>query len=307
MTLLLLVGAAAVGAALGMTWRVLAIERSMVRAASANLQRGLAGRTLPTADPPARLTGLLGRPIQLLVRHLARRTRRFTPTARLETLEGRIATAGLQGRWTVEGVLAAKAGATVLAAVISVLWVAGSPGLGTVLLAAGGVAGAWYVPDLVLRGRADERRGLLLRELPDVVDRLCLTVDAGLGFESALHRTARAADGVLGQELLRAIQDIQLGARRADALQALADRCGVPELRRIVSSLRQAEEFGVPVAQVLRSESDALRDRQVQLAEEKAQKLPVKILFPLVFCVLPALLIVVVGPAVTRFSGGLGG
>ena len=307
MTLLLLVGAGAVGAALGMTWRVLAIERSMVRAASANLQRGLAGRTLPTADPPARLTGLLGRPIQLLVRHLARRTRRFTPTARLETLEGRIATAGLQGRWTVEGVLAAKAGATVVAAVISVLWVAGSPGLGTVLLAAGGIAGAWYVPDLVLRGRADERRGLLLRELPDVVDRLCLTVDAGLGFESALLRTARSANGVLGQELLRAIQDIQLGARRADALQALADRCGVPELRRIVSSLRQAEEFGVPVAQVLRSESDALRDRQVQLAEERAQKLPVKILFPLVFCVLPALLIVVVGPAVTRFSGGLGG
>lgn len=300
---MLLTGAVAVGVSIGLVWQVRAVERSLARAAAANLRRGLAGQTAAADGRRSGAGPLLG-PIAAA---LGARARRFAPQARQEAMEVRIATAGLQGRWTLERVMVGKfllAGAGAFAGLI---WLSARPSTLMWLLAVGATALGWFVPELVLKGRADERRATILQELPDLVDRICLMVEAGLGFERALARTARSTEGVLAEELARAVQDVQLGTRLSDALQALADRADVPEVRRVVSSLRQAERYGVPVAHVLRTEGSTLRDRQEQLAEERAQKVPVKLLIPLVFCILPALLIVLLAPAALNSGSGFGG
>jgi tight adherence protein C len=278
-------------------------QRATARAVAANFERGLAGRHPVGSAAPVDATSLL-RPVRDAV---LRRAGRLTPAARTEVIERRIVLAGLQGTWPIERVLTAKVVLAAFGALLGALWLAAGASPLTVLLAGAATAGGWYVPDAILRGRADERRAALRAELPDVVDRLCIMVEAGLGLERALTRTARAGDGPLCTELARTMQDVHLGTRRGDALQALADRTDLADLRRVVGSLRQAEQFGVPVAQVLRSEASALRDRQQQLAEELAAKLPVKVLFPLIFCILPALLLVVLGPAALDLAGGFGG
>lgn len=296
MSVTLLLGSAALGGALGMAWRVHATEAAMTRAARANLQRGLGTRAVPGMRT--------GSAWSTLAERLAARANRLTPATRQDQLRRRIAAAGLQGRWTVERVLIGKVLAVASAAVVGVLWLAAAPSTFTTAIVVITTAAAWFVPDAVLSGRADDRRNLVLRALPDVLDRLCIMVDAGLSFDAALVRTARSIDGVLGEELARVVQDVQLGTRRADALAALASRVDVPDVRRFVSSLRQAEQYGVPVAQILRAESETMRERQTQIASELAQKLPVKILFPLILCILPALLVVLLGPALLTLNFG---
>jgi tight adherence protein C len=296
MDLSLLLGAAALGGALGVAWRVRATDVAMTRSARANLQRGLGARTVP---------GIGANGQGAFVAWLAARTAPLTPANRQVELRRKIAAAGLQGRWTVERVLAAKVAALGAGVVLAVLWLAAAPGTLAYVLLAVALPASWFAPDAVLDGKADDRRQLIVRALPDVIDQLCIMVEAGLSFDAALARTARATPGVLGDELARTVQDVQLGTRRGAALSALAERVNVPDVRRFVSSLRQAEQYGVPVAQVLRSEGDTMRDRQSQSAAERAQKLPVKILFPLVLCILPALLVVLLGPAILELSQGL--
>ncbi len=136
------------------------------------------------------------------------------------------------------------------------------------------------------------------RELPDAIDLLTISVEAGLAFDAALAQVARSSDGPLAKELFRVLQEMQLGTGRLDALRALADRTDVEELRIFVAAMVQADTFGIPIANVLRVQSKEMRVKRSQRAEEKAQQVPVKILFPLIFfCILPALFIVVMGPA----------
>lgn len=299
MELQLLLGAAALAGGAALTWSTVSTERATARASAVNLQRGLATRT--GVALPAR-----GSSWSPMLERLAGATRRFTPTARLEALDRRLLVAGLASRWTAERLLTVKVGLTLVGGLLGLIWLAGSPSPMTVLLAVVVTAGGWHVPELLVRNAADKRRAQLVRELPDLVDRLCVLVESGLVFDRALARATKGSGGVLATELARTVQEVELGARRIDALQALADRTDVAEVRRIVASLRHAEQYGVPVAQVLRTEAEALRDRANQLAEERAQKLPVQVLFPLVLCILPALLVVVLGPALVDLLGGLG-
>ena len=149
----------------------------------------------------------------------------------------------------------------------------------------------------------------LRRELPDALDLMTISVEAGLSFDAALAQVARNTTGPMAEEFFRVLQEMQIGWGRAEAMRALSDRTDLPELRGFVLAMIQADAFGIPVANVLRVQADEMRVKRTQRAEEAAQKVPVKILFPLIFCIMPALFVVILGPAIiqifTSLAGGL--
>jgi tight adherence protein C len=161
----------------------------------------------------------------------------------------------------------------------------------------GALLGFW-LPFAVVYDLGKRRQQDLRRQLPDALDLLTLSVEAGLGFDAATAQVARSMPGALAREFARMLHEMQMGQRRADALRALASRTTVLELRTVATSLVQAGELGIPIAHVLREQASQMRVRRRQRAEEEARKLPVKVIFPLILCLFPALFIVVIGPAV---------
>lgn len=166
-------------------------------------------------------------------------------------------------------------------------------------LVLGGLLGLW-LPFGVVFDLGQRRQQKIRDALPDALDMLTLCVEAGLGFDAALAQVAHGIGGPLGREIARALHEMQMGKRRADAMRALAERTTVPELRTIAVAVVQATELGIPIATVLREQASEMRVRRRQRAEEKARKVPVKVLFPLVFCLFPALFIIIIGPGVLR-------
>jgi tight adherence protein C len=163
----------------------------------------------------------------------------------------------------------------------------------------------FFLPDIILKNKAQKRQDLIQRALPDVLDQITVGVEAGLGFDAAMARSAKSNEGPLAIELMRTLQHVQAGLSRSEAMRGLANRNKVPELRQFVGAILQAEQYGVPMAQVLRVQAAEQRRRRRQRAEEKAMKLPVKVLFPLVLCILPTLFIVLIGPAVISIANGV--
>ncbi|MDQ3642614.1 MAG: type II secretion system F family protein, partial [Actinomycetota bacterium] len=150
------------------------------------------------------------------------------------------------------------------------------------------------------------RQLLIGNELPDVLDQLTICVESGLGFDSALARIARSGNGPLAQEVTLLLQELRVGVPRREALGNMLARTDVPELRQFVNAMIQADSYGVPISRVLRSQAEEQREKRRFRAEERAMKLPVKVIFPLVFCILPVVFIVVLGPAYVRFTSGMG-
>jgi tight adherence protein C len=239
------------------------------------------------------------RAIAPVVISLGRGLARFTPVGWLKRTQHRLVLAGSPGT------LDANAWA-----VIKLLGVAGGIGLffllQTLLDLDFGMAVLAFVlmlilgffgPDAWLTRKIDERSNAMRRALPDVLDLLVISVEAGLGFDSALQRVVATVPGPLSEEFFRMLQETRVGVTRRDAMRHMMDRTDLEELRSFVLSMMQAEAFGVTISRVLRVQADEMRVRRRQRAQEKAFAAPVKLVFPLVFCIFPALFVVLLGPA----------
>ncbi len=239
------------------------------------------------------------RVIQPFVARLSRVGRRFTPDGQVERIRSRLEAAGSPARWDTDRVLAFKSLGLVVLGMLGLIVPAalGAGLLPTMAITAVAAVLGYYTPDLVLYQVSYERQERIQRELPDALDLLTISVEAGLGFDAALAQVARNTTGPLAEEFFRVLQEMQIGLARADSFRALAERSDVADLRSFVTAMIQADIFGIPIANVLRVQSREMRIKRTQRAEEKAQKVPIKILFPLIFCILPALFVIVVGPA----------
>jgi len=228
--------------------------------------------------------------------------RALTPGGQEHTLRHRLEMAGSPARWDPDRVLAFKALGLLVFGVLGfflplVLGSGPAPAIGLMILL--GVLG-YFTPDIWLYQLAYNRREVIQRTLPDALDLLTISVEAGQGFDAALAQVARNTEGPLADEFFRVLQEMQIGLGRAEAFRALSERTSVPDLRNFVTAMVQADVFGIPIANVLRVQSREMRIKRTQRAEEKAQKVPVKILFPLIFFILPSLFVVVIGPAAIK-------
>ncbi len=196
-------------------------------------------------------------------------------------------------QWVV-GMLALPAMVMVVTVVLGLPLTVGA--VLAVLAFAPGVVG----PIFWLQGRAKRRQQLILRALPDFCDLIAVSVEAGLALEAALARVAEKTPGPLAAEVRKTLHQIALGRSRHDAFADLGQRCGVDELQAFLAAIVQAEQLGVGIAQTLKVQADYLRMRRRQRAETMAQQAPVKMVFPLVFLIFPAMMVVLLGPAVIR-------
>jgi tight adherence protein C len=181
-----------------------------------------------------------------------------------------------------------------------------APSLFRVVIAAAVVLGVYLLPDVVVGSRARERQELIQQELADALDEITISIEAGLSLETAVARAGEYGKGPLAQELTRTVQDMRVGFTRKEAYLALAERTSVTDLRRFARAIMQADQYGVSVGNVVRGQAKELRGKRRQRAEERAMKVPVQVLFPLMFCILPVLFVVVLGPAVINLIEVIG-
>lgn len=257
------------------------------------------------ATAPAALTKELDRPFsERVLEPVQKRAlgigRRLSGADSAERIRHKLEIAGNPPGWTVDRVVSGK----VLGAIAGFVGGLGfslmlGSGLGVrIAVVLGGAVVGFFGPNLFLYQKGYDRSAKLQRELPDAIDLLTISVEAGLGFDAAIQQVARNTHGPLSDEFARVLREMQIGQGRATALRGLADRTNVPDVRTFVGAMVQADAFGIPIAQVLRIQSHEIRVKRRQRAEEKAQQVPVKMTIPLIFCILPCLFIAVMGPAV---------
>jgi len=227
--------------------------------------------------------------------------KRLTPSDWNARVRSRLDLAGNPRGWDPERLLATKSAAALgLGGGAAMLLLLGGS-TGSALLWGGGLAAfGFFLPDILLKNAAQKRSQRIQKDLPDAVDLLSISVESGLAFDAALAQVARNTDGPLSEEFTRVLQEMQIGKGRSEAMKALAERTDVDEMNTFLGSLVQAEKLGIPIVEVLRVQTGEMRLKRSQRAEEQAMKLPVKILFPVLFGIFPALMIVILGPAVIR-------
>ena len=256
------------------------------------------GSVADTFDQRSLEGSALSRVVMPGVKKIGRGVQRLTPFDMADRINTKLVLAGSPEGWDAERVVALKiiggigglVGGLLLMGMLPV-----SPMfklLGIILFTLIG----YVIPSTQVNAMAAKRQRLMQKQLADVMDLLTISVEAGLGFDQALSQVVKNVPGPLAEEMSRLLQEIQIGVGRGDAFRHLGERTNVPELEGFVLSMIQADLFGVSIANVLRAQSKELRVKRRQRAEEIAQKIPVKLLFPMIFMVLPALFIIVLGP-----------
>jgi tight adherence protein C len=273
MNITVILGALALVAAVGVFWWGLTARPS---AARANLFAGLPQPAAQRAASP--------------LRHLGQVARRLVPSPLVDGLEVKLVQAGHPYGLDLPRILGIKVVLGLLAA--SLLLLMGQP----VIALIAGVA-LFFLPDYWVLSTRDKRQTAMQAKAADTIDQLTICVEAGLGFDAALARVATTTEGPLTDELRHTISDIQAGVPRAQALRTLADRAQILEIRQLVTALLQAQKHGVPMAETLRIQSAEMRVKRKQRTEERAAKLTVKMLFPIIVCFLPVFMIITVVPA----------
>ncbi|MFL6204123.1 MAG: type II secretion system F family protein [Acidimicrobiales bacterium] len=225
--------------------------------------------------------------------------KRFTPQGYADGVRQKLTSAGKADQESYDRFLAIRVITIVAAPIAAYLAYSYLPVSGLAQWMVTGLVLALFVagPDAILNRQVEERQYEIRRKLPDVMDLLVISVEAGLGFEQALDRTVAAVPGPLTEEFSRMLGEVRAGSTRADAMRALDARTNVPEIRSFVLAILQADTFGVSIGRVLRAQADEMRIKRRQLAQERAQKAPVKMLIPMVFCIFPSLFVIVLGPA----------
>ena len=269
---------------------------------------GLAGGNRAVARSLAQvelMTGRLGgarverafgdRVVSPALQRMVRLAKGLSPAGVAGRLQHHLELAGNPVNWPVERVFAVKGVGLLVGGGLGLLFGLGS--VVQVVLFCGGLGAAgFFLPDLLAYNAGIKRQDAIQKTLPDALDMLTVSVEAGLGFDAALSQVTKNTDGPLAGEFFRVLQEMQIGKSRAGAFRAMTDRTTVPDLRNFVSSLVQADTLGIPVAGVLREQAKEMRLKRRQRAEEKAQKIPIKILFPMIFFIFPALFVVIIGP-----------
>ncbi|AXH95648.1 type II secretion system F family protein [Ornithinimicrobium avium] len=233
--------------------------------------------------------------------------RKLTPAGRVRGLDLQLSRAGRPAAWPLERVLVTKVLGTAATAALMLLLFSVSPSRRLVAFAVVMVVLVWFLPEILLYNTAQKRKVAIQRALPDTLDQMTIAVEAGLGFESAMAHVARNGSGPLAEELIRTLQDIQVGQPRRDAYRALAERSPEEDLRRFLRAVIQAEQHGVSIAGVLSTQAQEMRIKRRQRAEEKAMQIPVKVVFPLILTILPVLFIIVMGPGVINMIDAFSG
>lgn len=252
-------------------------------------------------DPNAEFSARVLKPI---LQTIASRAGSLLPSTLSVRVEGALVRAGLKIRpGTLIAVVAVLGG---LLPIATILYGTAS-GLGAIqsIMMAFGVAGfVIYGPRIWVMGRIKRRQKAIWRSLPDAFDLITASVEAGLGVDAAFTRVIEKVDGPLCEELTRTMREISMGRSRREAFTDMADRTGVDELRSLINAIVQAEQMGISIGSVIRVQTGVIRTKRRQKAEEQAFKAPIKMVFPLVFCIFPAIMIVVGGPAAIQMKDG---
>ena len=301
MSLMLVLSVLLVAGAVGVVvWTILSQldDRQVVRDAL----RQLDGYEVENGRDQQMLAPLKDRAVGPLVDGVTGLGRRFTPAGYVEKVRQKLIYAGKPDQAALDRFLAIRVVSIglaflvfILLFVFNILSLSGNlrlmvPGLLILALV--------LLPDSRLNREVEARQHEIQITLPDVMDLLTISVAAGLGFEQAIDRVVNSVPGALSDEFSRMLGETRAGASRSDAMRAMDERCNVPELRSFVMAIIQADQFGVSIGRVLRGQADEMRIKRRQLAQERAQKAPVKMLIPMVFCIFPALFVVVIGPAI---------
>ncbi len=244
------------------------------------------------------------RVINPMLEGLAQMAKKFTPESAKEATRHRIELAGLAGKLTPEQYSAYRLGAAIGIALLGggIALFVHLPFLQRLLIPMGAMAIGYYLPNMYLSSLTSKRQKEILKALPDAMDLLTICVEAGLGFDAAMSKVAEKWDNELSRSFQRVVQEMQLGKLRREALRSLAYSVEVSDVTTFVAAIVQADQLGVSMAKVMRIQSDTMRLKRRQRAEEKARQAPVKMMIPLVFFIFPSIFIILLGPAAIIFK-----
>lgn len=268
-----------------LVWALVTTDRKAVVAVQANLTQGFTQESGAAIQRTPALLDL---------------SKRLTPTGYEAKLDRWLSLAGRPASMPLDRLIIAKPLLALTGVTLGLLMYARSPSPHVMALGIFFSALLYFLPDLLIYNKGVKRQQEIELELPNTLDQLLISVEAGLGFEAAMARAGGYGGGALAQELMRTLQDIQVGRPRQEAYDALAQRSSVQDLRSFVRAVVQADKYGIGIAKVLRTQAKQARVKRRQRAEEKAMKLPVKVLFPLLLCIFPVLFIVLLGPAAIK-------